>query len=96
MPVDRVVLRTHHTGLLVAAVGAGVGAGFLPCHLGDATASLSRISPIVTLGQSIWVLTHRDLRRTARVRAVTEALTDELARDSARFAGTPAVRRQPG
>jgi hypothetical protein len=50
----------------------------------------------VPLDQSIWVLTHRDLRRTARVRAVTDALSDELARDSALFAGRAATRLQGG
>jgi DNA-binding transcriptional LysR family regulator len=94
VPAERVVLRTHHTGLLLAAAAAGVGAGLLPCHLGDATPSLGRISSIVALDQSIWVLTHRDLRRTARVRAVTDALSDELARDSALFAGRAATRLQ--
>jgi DNA-binding transcriptional LysR family regulator len=93
---ERVVLCTHHTGLLLAAVAAGVGAGLLPCHLGDATPSLRRVSPIIGLEQSIWVLTHRDLRRTARVRAVTDALSDELARDSALFAGRGAARLQGG
>lgn len=96
VPAKRVVLRTHHTGLLAAAVAAGAGAGLLPCHLGDMTPPLGRISGVVALDQSIWVLTHRDLRRTARVRAVMDALADELARGGALFAGRAAAQLHGG
>ncbi|MEL7537803.1 MAG: LysR family transcriptional regulator [Pseudomonadota bacterium] len=54
----------------IAAVKAGIGLAILPCLVGDATPGLVRATqrdPVPS--RDIWVLTHRDLRRTARIRA---------------------------
>lgn len=80
VPVDRIVFRTSHTGMLVAAVKAGLGLGLLPCYLGDAEPSLRRLKTVDGLGQEMWILTHADLRRTPRIRALMDHLTKDLLR----------------
>ncbi|HEY9344139.1 MAG TPA: LysR family transcriptional regulator, partial [Inquilinus sp.] len=60
---------------------AGIGLAALPCYLGDATDGLVRIAtPTVPEEAALWVLTHEDLRRTARVSAFTEFMAAALAR----------------
>ncbi|MEM8836799.1 MAG: LysR family transcriptional regulator [Pseudomonadota bacterium] len=50
---------------------SGAGCAFLPCFLGDRHPELSRISEIIPSAHTeLWVLTHNDLRRTARVSAL--------------------------
>ncbi|HXP96553.1 MAG TPA: LysR family transcriptional regulator [Telmatospirillum sp.] len=80
VPHDRVVLRTNHTGMLVAAVKAGLGLGVLPCYLGDVEPNLRRLQTIEGLGQEMWILTHADLKRTPRIRVLMDHLARELSR----------------
>jgi len=53
------------------AVKAGIGIAMLPCFLADKVSSLVRLELINAKGicGDLWVLTHEDLRATARVRA---------------------------
>jgi DNA-binding transcriptional LysR family regulator len=68
-----VALRASTLPLRVAAVRSGIGAGLLPCFLGDADPALERITPpMPELGAEYWVIVHRDLRRAACVRAVID------------------------
>ena len=56
--------------LQIAAVQAGLGIAMLPCMMGDVAPGLIRATDRKpTPARDIWVLTHNDLRRTARVRA---------------------------
>jgi len=63
----------HHFNEVVAqlsAVKAGLGITQLPCFMADPLPELRRLplsEPV--LSWEIWILTHRDLRQTARVRA---------------------------
>lgn len=52
------------------AVKAGVGLALLPCYLGDLEPDIERIfEPLDELTRELWLITHKDLRNTARVRA---------------------------
>lgn len=84
----RIVLRANTLlGLLVSAE-AGVGLAALPCFLGDAAPGLRRVRPPVDeLTTGLWLLTHRDLRRVARVRTFMDFLDRELRRRSDTFEG---------
>jgi DNA-binding transcriptional LysR family regulator len=79
LPDARVAMRVE--AMLVAhnAVRAGVGVATLPCVLGDDDPELRRVVPdlLVPAGE-IWVLTHRDLRATARVRAFVEFVRESI------------------
>ena len=70
------------------AVRAGMGIALLPCHLGDDEPGLVRLGaaqPEVRL--DLWLLTHQDLRRTARVRAFLEFMGRGLAGERDRLEG---------
>ncbi|MEM9744349.1 MAG: LysR family transcriptional regulator [Pseudomonadota bacterium] len=55
----------------VVAARRGLGLTLLPCLIGDRADGLIRATTRApTASRTIWILTHRDLRRTARVRAV--------------------------
>ena len=50
------------------AAKAGLGLSILPCFLGDTEPTLRRLPPATaTPSRDIWILTHEDLRHTARV-----------------------------
>jgi len=51
----------------------------LPCFIGNNRADLVRLPhPLTELDIDLWVLTHPDLRHSARVRAFTEYVGGEL------------------
>jgi DNA-binding transcriptional LysR family regulator len=60
---------------------AGLGLALLPCYLGDPASGLRRLtSKTLAAPQSaLWLLTHDDLRRTARIRATLDFLAKALA-----------------
>lgn len=80
IPDERVVLRANHTGMVVSAARTGLGLAVLPCYLGDRAPELRRLKTIAGLGLEMWLLTHGDLRRTPRVRALMDFLARDLAR----------------
>ena len=62
-------------GAQIAAAGAGMGIAMIPCFLGDRQPELVRLAgPEGDRGWNIWALTHPDLRKMARVRALLDAL----------------------
>lgn len=61
------------------AVKAGIGMALLPCYLGDNEPDLVSVSgPEVALTRELWLITHQDLRRTARVRAFFDVVGQGL------------------
>lgn len=57
----------------------GLGLAVLPCFLGDRDDRLIRLQPPPKeLDMFVWVLTHKDLRNSARVRALSEHLARGL------------------
>jgi DNA-binding transcriptional LysR family regulator len=77
---DRIVYRTNSLLALQMAARTGLGIAALPCYLGDDDPNLRRVHPPLTeLEVSLWLLTHPDLKRVARVRTVLDALARKLA-----------------
>jgi DNA-binding transcriptional LysR family regulator len=86
----QVVLRADSIVGMAQAATAGIGLVGLPCYLGDSMPGLERAcaAPIqLERPADLWVLTHEDLRRTARVRALTEHLADQLGRLRGKITG---------
>jgi len=74
-----IVLRCNDFRDRLSAVKAGMGAGLLPCFLGDADPSLVRlIDPPSDLRSELWVMSHPDLRRAPRVSMLTQHLAKGL------------------
>lgn len=76
---DRAVFQCRSTRAAQNAAAEGMGLTLMPCYVGDDDPRLARISdPIESLDMQLWVLTHQDLRNSARVRAMMTFLYDEL------------------
>lgn len=82
VPEDAIVYRTSSVINQMIAAREGIGVALLPCYLGDREPRLQRLAPepLNELSRELWVVTHTDLRRTARVRAFMELIAASLAR----------------
>jgi DNA-binding transcriptional LysR family regulator len=66
---------------LSEAVQAGTGIGPLPCFIADSNPDLVRLSDInPDFSAGLWLLTHPDLRQSARVRAFMDFMAAEIAK----------------
>lgn len=73
---------------LTAAVRAGLGAGYMPCLVGDVLPGLTRLGPAVPeLSDDLWLLTHPDLRKSRRVDSLLEYCARTLGRQRALIEG---------
>jgi DNA-binding transcriptional LysR family regulator len=79
-PGAPVVMRCKNLAVRLAAVQAAAGAAILPCALADPHDEIRRLTVSAPLdGGEIWLLTHPDLRKAARVRALMTHLTEVFA-----------------
>ena len=79
IPRERIAVRVDSLTAMVDAVQAGLGVGFLLCFLGDRVRNLVRVAePMDALDTQLWILTHPDLRRVARIRTFTDYLYGAL------------------
>ena len=77
-PVDAVVTDPYAT---VKALEAGMGMSILPCYMGDSESGLCRIpGGNLRWSTDLWVLTHKDLRNTSRIRKFTDYISEALVR----------------
>ena len=85
----RIVYRASSLINQFTAAKAGIGLVLLPCYLGDTDPGLRRAvaAPIPDLTRELWIVTHADLRKTARVRAFFDIVGDGLVAKSSFFAG---------
>lgn len=61
------------------AAKAGLGLSVLPCFMGDTEPVLRRLpKSTVTPSRDIWILTHEDLRHTARVRVFNDFMATAI------------------
>jgi len=76
----RITLRVDALPALRDAARAGMGLALLPCYLGDQDDQLRRAlpAPVPEAHSALWLLTHADLKRTARIRAVMDFLATAL------------------
>jgi DNA-binding transcriptional LysR family regulator len=64
---------------LAEAVEAGIGIGPLPCFIADMRPDLVRLSGLnADFSAGLWMLTHPDLRQSARVRAFMDFMAAEI------------------
>jgi DNA-binding transcriptional LysR family regulator len=74
---SRVVARTTEIMTMMDAVKNHMGIARIPCYIADSEPSLRRIDVALTPSKwGVWVLSHVDLRSTARVRVCREFLID--------------------
>jgi len=80
IPERQVVHRVSSLWAAQAAAHAGLGLAVLPCFSADVDRGLRRVgAPRPEWAASLWLLTHPDLRKVARIRAVLDFLAGRLA-----------------
>ncbi len=79
VPGMRPAVRSNSVACAVRLATAGLGLAMLPCAIADLKPDLTRVAELPdAFGLDLWLLTHEDLRHTARIRAVLEFLTPAL------------------
>ena len=82
-PGMRQVYRTNSITAAQAAARAGIGLAALPCVLADPDPGLLRVAPFPEdFALDLWLLTHEDLRNTARIRIFLDFMAAALAADA--------------
>jgi DNA-binding transcriptional LysR family regulator len=84
---DAIVCRMDSVVGVARAVEAGLGSALLPCVIGDQLAGVARVGDKLPFGDDMWLLTHPDLRHSARVRAFMEHAGAELTKLRRRIEG---------
>ncbi|MGE0667577.1 MAG: LysR family transcriptional regulator [Sphingomonadales bacterium] len=78
-PDARIVMRSNILTVLFAAVKADVGVTVLPCHIAEPEPGLRRLTPLIEdMRTPLWILTHRDTRRSARIRVFMEFMGQRI------------------
>ncbi|WP_179953978.1 LysR family transcriptional regulator [Denitrobaculum tricleocarpae] len=81
--------RTNNGLVLVEAVRRGCGLAVLPCYAAETVTGLQRVSPVIPeLVVDQWLLVHRDLLRTPRVRAAIDVIVELFKRHERRLLGS--------
>ena len=73
----RIALRCDNPLIQLKAAASEVGIAELACFLGDASPDLVRLWPDeAPARRTAWLIVHQDLRRSARIKAVSSAIRD--------------------
>ncbi|MDF6795759.1 substrate-binding domain-containing protein, partial [Escherichia coli] len=83
----RVVLQSNSALALFEAVAAGIGMTELVCWRAQIYPQLVRVLPNRRSMQDVWLVTHADLHKTARVRALLDCIVEAF--DAAKKPATP-------
>ncbi len=78
-PSVRTVLRIDDVSSMAVATRNHLGLSKMPCYIGDSDAALRRLDvPLKLSDWGVWILSHVDLRTTARVRVCREFLLEAI------------------
>lgn len=81
---------------MLGAVREGAGVAVLPCYLADTDETLRRVDDTIPeLETDLWLLTHPDLRRVARVRAFLAFVAEAVRAREERLLGSGQSRPDP-
>ena len=70
--LPNIVFKSASVQAATNAACEGMGAVILPCLVGDKEPKLKRVMPPFEQASELWLLTHADLRQTARVKLLSE------------------------
>ncbi len=88
----RTIFKSRASKAVLNAAAEGMGTTAMPCYLGDADDRLVRVSgTIAHLDMGLWILTHPDLRQTARVRTLMAFLYEAFGARKDLFEGKKAA-----
>lgn len=86
---QKVVYRANSLINQFCAAREGIGLVVLPCYLADSEPALVRMlpGPVAELERELWIVTHEDLKNTARIRTFLEIVGAGLSEQGALFGG---------
>jgi DNA-binding transcriptional LysR family regulator len=85
---ENIVYKVNTVLGLAESVEAGTGIGPLPCFIADPSPNLVRLADInPDFAAGLWLLTHPDLRQSARVRAFMDFMATEITKQKKRIEG---------
>jgi DNA-binding transcriptional LysR family regulator len=89
VPAERIAYRSNSLVNQLMAARAGVGVALLPCYLADPDDRVRRVSAVLPgLASELWIVTHQDLKHTARVRAFLTQVGAAIVAERRVFEGT--------
>lgn len=92
----KMVYRLNTVLGMAEAIAGGIGVGPLPCYIAHRFPSLVRLyDPPGQQPPGLWILTHPDLRSSARIRAFMDHVGQELSKRRACFEGVKEREREP-
>lgn len=78
---EALIMKSNTMATLGVAIEAGIGVGLLPCFIGEGLKGVQRLRRVeLDTSIGIWVLTHPDIKKAARVRAFLDFFGNELGR----------------
>lgn len=83
----RTMFSCSTTLAVINAAAEGMGITLMPCYVADVDNRLVRIELLEQHTLELWVLTHPDLRHTARVKALMSFMHEALTKDAELFEG---------
>jgi DNA-binding transcriptional LysR family regulator len=88
VPATQIVYRSNSLVQQLMAARAEIGIALLPCYLADPIPDLRRLmSPLAELQSELWIVTHKALKDTARIRACLTIIGDGIASMHSLFEG---------
>jgi DNA-binding transcriptional LysR family regulator len=78
LPRHHIAMLINDPGIIVNLLTAHAGVGVALCSVGDILPDLVRLDLIHEFSLDLWLLTHEDLRSTARVRTFMDAMAKSL------------------
>ncbi|HHX89890.1 MAG TPA: LysR family transcriptional regulator [Paracoccus sp.] len=89
LPGLRPEIRVNSVAAAISAARAGIGLATLPCGIADLEPGLMRVAELPdSFTLDLWLLTHEDLRQTARIRAFLDFMAEALAQEAPLLEGT--------
>lgn len=80
VPGGYIVARANTEARISDMVRRGIGLGLIDCFVGEADPDLERLPGLGMMQDTLWAVTHVDMRRSMRVRTVLDFLGDLVAR----------------
>ena len=92
-PRGNIAFRSNNLISLASAVREGFGIGAYSCIMADGDPNLVRLfDDLVVFSSDIWLVSHAELRRSARIRVMYDFLGDLFARHAPAFEGVAAAK----
>ncbi len=88
LPNARLTFRADTFVTLGKAAELGLGVAMLPCCFGDMSPTLIRVGhDILQCSNSVWILTHKDLMKSTRIRTFMDYMAAAMESESLAFQG---------